>query len=286
MPRDDFSQTLALLAHKQNLILEGAPGVGKTFIAHRLAYALLGAKDPSRVEMVQFHQSYSYEDFIQGWRPAAGGGFALRNGVFYDFARLAAADPDRPYVFIIDEINRGNVSKIFGELLMLLERDKRGDAFAVPLTYALGRNDRFAVPPNLYFIGTMNTADRSLAMVDFALRRRFAFVRLMPAFESKTFVKFITRRGVPATLARRIAQRMRDLNTEIMDDRKRLGPGFEIGHSFFVPSPTPSTQTTVKPTYDEAWYRSIVMSEIEPLLREYWFDDPDRVAELVARLLA
>jgi hypothetical protein len=169
---------------------------------------------------------------------------------------------------------------------MLLERDKRGDAFAVPLTYALGRGDRFAVPPNLYFIGTMNTADRSLAMVDFALRRRFAFVRLMPAFESKTFVKFITRRGVPAALARRIAQRMRDLNIEIMEDRKRLGPGFEIGHSFFVPSSTASTQTAVKPTYDETWYHSVVMSEIEPLLREYWFDDPDRVAEIVARLLA
>jgi MoxR-like ATPase len=278
LSREEFERTLSLLRHKQNLILEGAPGVGKTFIAQRLAYALLGERDPNRIELVQFHQSYSYEDFVQGWRPAAGGGFVLRNGVFYEFARSASRDPNRPYVFLIDEINRGNVSKIFGELLMLIERDKRGDAFAIPLTYSTGRSDRFAIPQNIYFIGTMNTADRSLAMVDYALRRRFAFTRLQPAFGSKAFTKLLARLGVSRELARRIAQRMTALNEEIVEDRKRLGPGFEIGHSFFVPS--------AKGEYDESWYRNIIIAEIEPLLREYWFDDPDRVVEAVAQLLA
>jgi MoxR-like ATPase len=278
MSRETFAQTLALFQRRQNLILEGSPGVGKTFIAQRLAYAFLGVKDTSRAEMIQFHQSYSYEDFVQGWRPAAGGGFVLRNGVFYEFCRTAREDPDRPYVFIIDEINRGNVSKIFGELLMLLERDKRGDAFAVPLTYASGRTDRFAVPANVYLLGTMNTADRSIAMVDYALRRRFAFVRLHPAFGSRQLSNYLIRHGINKLLARRIADRMTALNEEILEDRKRLGPGFEIGHSFFVP------QDGHAP-YDDAWYRSVVLSEIEPLLREYWFDDSDRVAEAVARLL-
>ena len=279
VPRETFAQMLALLQRRQNLILEGSPGVGKTFVARRLAYALLGAKDSSRAEMIQFHQSYSYEDFVQGWRPAAGGGFVLRNGVFYEFCRLARQDPDRPYVFVIDEINRGNVSKIFGELLLLLERDKRGDEFAVPLTYALGRTDRFAVPANVHIIGTMNTADRSIAMVDYALRRRFAFVRLHPAFGSRQLSNYLVRHGVGKPLTRHIIDRMTALNEEILEDRKRLGPGFEIGHSFFVPP-------EVGGPYDDAWYHSVIVSEIEPLLREYWFDDPDRVAETVARLLA
>ena len=279
LARETFTEMLALLRRRRNMIIEGAPGVGKTFIARRLASALLGTNDPLRTEIVQFHQSYSYEDFVQGWRPAAGGGFVLRNGVFYEFCQTARRDPERPHVFVIDEINRGNVSKIFGELLMLLERDKRGDTFSVPLTYTLGRSDRFAVPANLYLIGTMNTADRSIAMVDFALRRRFAFVRLHPAFGSREFTKYLSRHHVPKPLIRRITDRMRALNEEILEDRKRLGPGFEIGHSFFMPSDDDRP-------FDEHWYHAIIMAEIEPLLREYWFDDPDRVAEAVAQLLA
>ena len=279
MTREQFTDMLALLRRRQNLILEGAPGVGKTFVARRLASALLGANDPARMEIVQFHQSYAYEDFVQGWRPAAGGGFVLRNGVFYEFCQTARRDPDCPYVFVIDEINRGNVSKIFGELLMLLERDKRGDPYAVPLTYTMGRSDRFSIPPNLYLIGTMNTADRSIAMVDYALRRRFAFVRLHPAFGSRELTRYLTRRRVPKPLIRQITTRMRALNEEILEDRKRLGLGFEIGHSFFIPSADDGP-------FDEQWYQTIVTSEIEPLLREYWFDDPDRVTEAVAQLLA
>jgi len=278
VPRTELEHMVALLDRRRNLILEGAPGVGKTYVARRLAYALLGATDAARMEMVQFHPSYSYEDFVQGWRPAAGGTFALRNGVFYEFCRAARNDPGRPYVFVIDEINRGNVAAIFGELLMLLERDKRGDAFAVPLTYALGRSDRFAIPENVYLIATMNTADRSVAMVDYALRRRFAFVRIPPAFGTPAFTTHLTRFGVARSLARRIVTRISALNTDIVDDRKRLGPGFEIGHSPFVP--------TSRGTYDEAWYADIIRTEIEPLLREYWFDDPDRVADAVAQLLS
>src|SRR5690606_1428410 len=174
LSRDQFTYILDQLGRKRNVILEGPPGVGKTFIAKRVAWALLGEKDPSRVEMVQFHQSYAYEDFVQGWRPAEAGGFDLRNGIFYEFCERAAGDdPERPYVFIIDEINRGNLSKVFGELLMLIEGDKRGPDFAIPLTYSRAREERFYVPRNLYVLGMMNTADRSLAMVDYALRRRF-----------------------------------------------------------------------------------------------------------------
>ena len=168
--------TIENLLYKKNIILQGPPGVGKTYIARRIAYAIMGKKYERQVNTVQFHQSYSYEDFIQGYRPTAQGGFRLKSGIFYRFVKHAQADPDNKYFFIIDEINRGNLSKIFGELMMLIESDKRGPDFAIPLTYSEVDNDTFYLPENLYLIGTMNTADRSLAMVDYALRRRFAFI--------------------------------------------------------------------------------------------------------------
>ena len=273
-----FDHIIDALERKKNVVLEGPPGVGKTFIAKRVAYRVIGYKVPERVRMIQFHQSYAYEDFIQGYRPKEKGGFELRNGVFFSFCREAAANPDDRYVFIIDEVNRGNLSKIFGELMMLIEADKRGPEYAVPLTYS-PEAEPFHVPPNLYLIGMMNTADRSLAMVDYALRRRFAFNRLPPAFGTDQFSNFLNALGVDEDLVDKIVARFSALNERIRADRKNLGPGFEIGHSFFCPGED-------EEGLDESWYEAIVRREIEPLLREYWFDRPDHVDGEIRALLA
>ncbi|MXY58597.1 MAG: AAA domain-containing protein [Gammaproteobacteria bacterium] len=274
----EFDHIIDALTRKKNIVLEGPPGVGKTFIAKRLAYRVIGYNVPERVRMIQFHQSYAYEDFIQGYRPQEEGGFELRNGVFYSFCREAAANPDDRYVFIIDEVNRGNLSKIFGELMMLIEADKRGSEYAVPLTYSPDA-EPFHVPPNLYLIGMMNTADRSLAMVDYALRRRFAFIRLTPAFGTDQLSDFLLAAEVEEDLVNKIVDRLTHLNRKIREDRKNLGPGFEIGHSFFCPQEEDEER-------GESWYRSVILREIEPLLREYWFDRPDQVDGEIKALLA
>lgn len=276
---DRFTEILDALGRKKNVILEGPPGVGKTFIAKRLAWLLLGKRDDERVSMVQFHQSYAYEDFIQGWRPTETGGFELRNGPFHEFCLLAQEEIGKPYVFIIDEINRANLSKVFGELMMLIESDKRREEFAIPLTYSRSRSDLFYVPDNVHILGLMNTADRSLAMVDYALRRRFAFVRLEPEFRSDSFSNVLLKAGAEEDLVERIITRMSDLNEQIRGDQNRLGPGFEIGHSFFCPQEEDSD-------IDDEWYRRIVKNEIEPLIREYWFDDPGKILDIVKDLLA
>lgn len=276
---DQFRGILDALGKKQCVILDGPPGVGKTFMARRLAFALMACKDKTRVEMVQFHQSYAYEDFVQGWRPNKGGGFDLQDGVFHRFCAQARKDLSRPHVFIIDEINRGNLSKVFGELMMLIEADKRGDDYAIPLTYSKPGDERFSVPKNVYIIGLMNTADRSLAMVDYALRRRFSFVSLRPAFGSEEFLQHLIAAGVAEDLVSRLVDRMESLNGRIREDRTNLGPGFEIGHSFFVP---PEGAETL----GEEWYKAVVQSEIGPLLCEYWFDQPERAVKETDALLA
>ncbi len=278
MDPQQFHDIVDTLTRKKNIVLEGPPGVGKTFIAKRLAYRVIGYKVPERVRMIQFHQSYAYEDFIQGYRPKEEGGFELRDGVFHLFCREAAANPDDRYVFIIDEVNRGNLSKIFGELMMLIEADKRGSEYAVPLTYSPDAQP-FHVPPNLSLIGMMNTADRSLAMVDYALRRRFAFIGLKPAFGTDQFSDFLLEAEVEEDLVRKIVDRLMHLNRKIGDDRKNLGPGFEIGHSFFCPGEDDEG-------LDQSWYEAIILREIKPLLREYWFDRPDQVDEEIRALLA
>jgi len=273
----EFSDILNALVHKKNIILQGAPGVGKTYMAKRLAYALIGAWDEQKVQMIQFHQSYSYEDFMQGYRPNDQGKFDLRNGIFFEFCKRAQRDRSAKYVFIIDEINRGNLSKIFGELMMLIEADKRGSEFAVPLTYSLAGDETFYIPSNLYLIGTMNTADRSLAMVDYALRRRFSFIDLEPCFNAK-FRKHLEGLRVKQHILDKIVDRMTYLNKQISSDLKNLGDGYRIGHSFFCP-------VEQRAEYGNDWYELIVKHEIEPLIREYWFDDVDKAEASINALL-
>lgn len=278
IPRDTFANMVERLHHKRNVILQGPPGVGKTFVAKRLAYALMEAQDSLRVGMVQFHPAYSYEDFVQGYRPS-GTGFQLKNGIFFEFCRQARSDLDHKYVFIIDEVNRANLSKVFGELMMLIERDKRKKEYAVPLAYADKDDENFFVPDNLYVIGLMNTADRSLAMVDYALRRRFAFIDVEPAFGTEEFSEFMREAGATEELIRKIVLDMEALNDEIRRDKTNLGSGFCIGHSYFCPLFEGSQELTLN------WYQDVIRSEILPLLSEYWFDAPDKLEDWKRRLL-
>lgn len=277
MERTEFERMLSVWRGKKNLILQGAPGVGKSFVARRLAYALMEEKADSRIEAVQFHQSYGYEDFVQGYRPTEQGGFDLRNGTFFRFCRRAVEEPESAFVIIIDEINRGNLSKILGELMLLIETDKRSSIWGTRLAYARPEEPPFWVPENLYILGMMNTADRSLSLVDYALRRRFAFVSLKPAFSSPAFAEHLEANGVERGAITHIVQRMTELNATIAQDTLNLGPGFCIGHSFFVPSSSVGSA--------EHWLETIVDTEICPLLDEYWPDDPDRSAEWRSRLL-
>ena len=258
----EYDHLYALLERKKNVILQGAPGVGKTFTAKRLAYAIMGEKDESRIEFVQFHQNYSYEDFVMGYKPTSDGGFELRAGVFHKFCNKAANDPNRKYFFIIDEINRGNLSKIFGELLMLIEddyRDKGDDKNMIKLAYS---DTPFSVPNNLYIIGMMNTADRSLAIIDYALRRRFSFFSMKPGFDSEGFKEY--QKALNNEKFNALIDKIKELNARI---NELLGSGFEIGHSYFCNQ----TQITDK------WLHSVVNYDIIPMLEEYWFDNSDEV---------
>ena len=266
---EDYETLVNLVQNKKNLIVQGAPGVGKTFMAKRLAYSIMGVKDVDRVMMVQFHQSYSYEDFVMGYRPSKEG-FELREGSFYKFCKKAEDDDENDYFFIIDEINRGNLSKIFGELFMLIENDKRGEKNKIRLLYT---DELFYIPKNVYIIGLMNTADRSLAMIDYALRRRFAFFDLKPGFSSDGFSTYQSDIDYP--IFDNIIKVMEELNNSIKDD-ETLGEGFRIGHSYFC---NLDEEDDVKEKLNY-----IVEYEIIPLLKEYWFDEPDKVEEWSEKL--
>lgn len=269
MGEKSYDTLVGVLRTKKNVILQGAPGVGKTFVAKRLAYSLMGVKDPDRVMMVQFHQSYSYEDFIEGIRPV-GSEWKPVKGAFYDFCQKAAEDDENDYFFIIDEINRGNLSKIFGELFMLIENDKRGPKNKLRLLYS---RDLFYVPSNVFLIGMMNTADRSLAMLDYALRRRFAFFDLKPGFESDGFTSY--REGLSSRMLDDLVACVVRLNEAIADD-ETLGEGFCIGHSYFCGLKAADVT--------QARLSAIVEYELVPMLREYWFDEPSKVREWSGRL--
>lgn len=258
MTEKRYENLVAVLRNKKNIILQGAPGVGKTFAARRLAWSMMGEQDDSRIEFVQFHQNYSYEDFMMGYKPVEDG-FELKYGIFYRFCQKAANQPDKEFFFIIDEINRGNMSKIFGELLMLIEKDYRGTK--ATLAY---NGLSFSVPKNLYIIGMMNTADRSLAMIDYALRRRFSFFEVEPGFDSEGFIHY--QNGLNNETLNELISKVKDLNHEIALD-KSLGKGFCIGHSYFCG----------RDICTDEWMHSIVDYDILPMLSEYWFDDPNKL---------
>ena len=267
MSEQDYETLVNVLKMKKNIILQGAPGVGKTFTAKRLAYSIIGAKNPDRVQMIQFHQSYSYEDFIEGKRPTENG-FTIKKGSFYKFCKLAEDDDENDYFFIIDEINRGNLSKIFGELFMLIEKDKRG--IELQLLYS---DENFSVPPNVYIIGMMNTADRSLAMLDYALRRRFSFFTMKPGFNTIGFQTY--QDSLKSDAFKKLISCIKQLNSKIAADIS-LGEGFCIGHSYFC-GLTAKTATVRTLT-------SIIEYELIPLLKEYWFDEPEKIIDWSDRL--
>ena len=269
----EYDKLEKLIKDKKNIILQGSAGVGKSYAAKRLAYSIIGEKDNERVKMIQFHQSYSYEDFIMGYRPNENG-FELKEGVFYKFCKEAEMDENKEnkYFLIIDEINRGNISKIFGELFMLIENDKRGEEYALELVYK--DDEKFFVPENLYIIGLMNTADRSLAMLDYALRRRFIFIDIEPAFNKPQFREDLENKNIDKDLINKIIEKFIKLNETIKSD-KTLGKGYTIGHSYFCN----------RKNLNKEDYEDIINYEIAPTLREYWFDNEDKAEKEIKELL-
>jgi len=280
LDRQEVNRILDRLRAKKNLILQGPPGTGKTWLAKRLAFALMGQKDDSKVRAVQFHPNLSYEDFVRGWRPTGEGKLSLADGVFMEAIKAASKDPSSKFVVVIEEINRGNPAQIFGELLTLLEAGKRTPNEALELCYpdADGKRRPVHIPENLYVVGTMNIADRSLALVDLALRRRFAFIGLEPRLGSAWRNWVVKECNVDPALAASIEHRIAELNDQIAADTTRLGKQFRIGHSYVTPA------YRLEPGDTRKWFQQVVETEIGPLLDEYWFDAPDEARKACSRL--
>ncbi|EGR0547564.1 AAA family ATPase [Vibrio cholerae] len=269
LERENIAKIITQLRHKKNLILQGPPGTGKTWLAKKLAYALMGQKDENFLRAVQFHPNLSYEDFVRGWRPSGEGKLTLVDGPFLEMINEAKKDASSKHVVVIEEINRGNPAQIFGEMLTLLEADKRTPSEALELSYRRAEGERVHIPANIYVIGTMNIADRSLALVDLALRRRFAFFELKPTLGEAWRNWVHSKAGIDNDFLQLIEQRIVSLNNEISKDRN-LGPQFKIGHSYV----TPPLNTKIEDA--AAWFQGVVETEIGPLLEEYWFDDIER----------
>ena len=268
--KQQLQQMISSITKKKNIILQGPPGTGKTWLAKRLANIVIGYKDSNNIRAIQFHPNLSYEDFIRGFRPASDGKLALIDGPFLEIIHQARNDPQSKYVMVIEEINRGNPSQIFGEMLTLLEADKRTPSEALELTYRREQENGIYIPDNLYVIGTMNIADRSLALVDFALRRRFAFFTLDPNFSEKWLSYMIKKTGLNSKLLEEIRERMNELNEFIAQDRM-LGSAFAIGHSYLT------HHRAIPKSEGLVWYQNIIDTEIKPLLEEYWFDEKDKL---------
>ena len=270
-----FNNIIDTLKVKKNIILQGPPGTGKTFISKKIAERITGKKE--NIFSIQFHQSYSYEEFVVGYKPNSEGNFALQKGSLIQVCERAKQNENENFVMFIDEINRANISKVFGELLSLIENDKRGPENAVKILYS--ENDiNFYIPSNLYFICAMNTADRSLKMVDYALRRRFSFFEFKPEFDKPEFKNFLKDKNVNAKTIDRIVNNISKVNQQISDDNFELGDGYCIGHSYFCPKGNSSD------SFGDQWYEQIIEYEIKPLINEYYFDKPDQAAELIDTL--
>lgn len=273
---EDLLNMLEVLKKKKNLILQGPPGTGKTWLAKRLAFVLQGKKSTERIVVSQFHENMSYEDFVRGYRPDKDGSLRLIDGPFMQLINEAKGNPTGKYVFVIEELNRGNPTQIFGEMLTLLEADKRNSDEAMRITYQIDPDEKVHIPENLFVIGTMNMADRSLAIMDFAFRRRFGFVNLKPNFGGK-WKQWLEDYGLKKSEAASLATAIADLNNSISADPE-LGPSYCIGHSFFTP--------TLAISDYETWLQRVVTSELEPTLSEYWFDNPDKISKHVGDFLA
>lgn len=276
--RFKLEKILECLRIKKNLILQGPPGTGKTWLAKRLAFAFMGQRNDSKLRVMQFHPNLSYEDFVRGWRPAGEGKLNLVDGPFMEMIKVAAKDPKVRHVVIIEEINRGNPAQIFGEMLTLLEADKRNPNEALELCYRQTNDERVFIPDNLYVIGTMNIADRSIALVDLALRRRFSFIDLEPTF-GKVWQEWVHNQfRIEPEILVKIEERVRSLNNEITKDMS-LGPQFRVGHSYVTPPIGASI------TDSREWFKQVVETEIGPLLDEYWFDALERAQKVRDQLL-